>query len=200
VDLEVREGEFLAVVGASGSGKSTLLHMLGGVDTVTAGEIVVCGYDLGGGLGDRVLSRYRSEVIGFVFQFFYLQPYLSVAKNLEVPLMLTGMSGGDRLKLVGEVAGLVGMDGKLKSYPGALSGGEMQRVAIARAVIGGPRVILADEPTGNLDRVNGGKIAELLDQIRREKKTTLIVVTHDEEIAGMADRVVRMKDGVLIDD
>ena len=175
--LSVAPGEFLAIVGPSGSGKSTLLHILG--------------------LRPAALANLRNRTLGFVFQFFYFEPHLTVAKNLEVPLMPLRVPTRDRQARVRAAAELVGIADQLHQKPATLSGGQLQRAAIARALINRPQILLADEPTGNLDRANTERILDLLLQIKREQHTALIVVTHDEQVAARADRVLHMSDGRL---
>jgi len=197
VGLEVLAGEFLAVVGPSGSGKSTLLHILGCVERADAGEVEICGKKVSE-QNQTQLAVLRNRDLGFVFQFFYFQPHLTVAKNLEVPMMPLRVKASERRERVQRVAELVGISDKLSQRPNKLSGGQLQRAAIARAIINRPKIILADEPTGNLDRENTGKVMELLLKIKREQNTALVIVTHDEAVARMADRVMRMEDGRLV--
>lgn len=197
VSLEISAGEFLAIIGPSGSGKSTLLHILGCVERADSGEVEICG-KMVHEQSPADLAIIRSRDLGFVFQFFYFQPHLSIAKNLEVPMMPLRIKGGERQERIQEVAKLVGIDSKLEQKPNKLSGGQLQRAAIARAIINRPKIILADEPTGNLDRENTKHIMELLLQIKKEQNTALVIVTHDEAVARMADRVVRMDDGRLV--
>lgn len=197
ISLEVAAGEFLAIAGPSGSGKSTLLHVLGCVERADSGEIEICGKDVRK-QGPAQLAGLRSQELGFVFQFFYFQPHLTIEKNLEVPMMPLGVKVAERRGRVEEVAELVGIGSKLEQKPNKLSGGQLQRAAIARAIINRPKIILADEPTGNLDRENTKRVMELLLRIKAEQNTALIIVTHDESVAAMADRVVRMDDGRLV--
>lgn len=197
VSLEVRAGEFLAIIGPSGSGKSTLLHILGCVEQADAGEVEVCGVQVRQ-QSPANLAQLRNRDLGFVFQFFYFQPHLSIAKNLEVPLMPLRTKNSERQARIQRVAKLVGISNKLKEKPNKLSGGQLQRAAIARAIINQPKLILADEPTGNLDRENTNRVMKLLLQIKQHQNTALIIVTHDDTVARMADRVVRMEDGRLV--
>jgi ABC-type lipoprotein export system ATPase subunit len=194
VTLDIREGEFVALTGPSGSGKSTLLHLIGGLDKPSQGKVIIDGKDISR-LGDRKLSIFRNQTIGFVFQFFYLQPFLSLQTNLEVPGMFARMKTKDRSGKAQELAGQVGLSERLKHRPKELSGGQMQRAAIARALLNNPKIILADEPTGNLDSTNGQAIIDLFEQVRDSLGTTIIVVTHDPKIAARADREVVLADG-----
>ena len=194
VSLQIRQGEFIAVT--SGSGKSTLLQLIGGLDKPTGGTVTVDGQNIGK-LSDRHLSNFRNRTIGFVFQFFYLQPFLRLQANLEVPAMFARTGRAERAARAQELATAVGLAERLQHYPKELSGGQMQRAAIARALLNKPKVLLADEPTGNLDSANSTAIIELFEQIRKDYGTTIIVVTHDAAIAARADREIVMKDGVL---
>ena len=195
--FEIWQGEFVALTGASGSGKSTLLHMLGGLDKPTSGSIVINQENVAK-LSDRKLSNFRNCTIGFVFQFFYMQPFLTLAQNIAVPSMVYKMSSKDRKKRVTELADAVGLSDRLKHLPKELSGGQMQRAAVARALFNEPKIILADEPTGNLDSKNSQAVIELFKEIREKFGTTVIVVTHDREVANQADREITMKDGVIL--
>ena len=197
VSLDIHEGEFVALTGASGSGKSTLLQMIGGLDKPTSGTVEVNGVNISK-LRDRALSKFRGQTIGFVFQFFYLQPFLRVATNLEVPAMFARTKRGERRAKTAELATAVGIDSRMQHLPRELSGGQMQRVAVARALMNQPKILLADEPTGNLDSQNGAAIIELFEEIRKQFGTTIIVVTHDAAIAARADREIRLKDGAII--
>ena len=197
VSLDIHEGEIVALTGPSGSGKSTLLQLMGGLDKPTAGIVSVSGADLQT-MRDGRLSEFRNRTIGFVFQFFYLQPFLRLERNLEVAGMFARTKRADRRTRVAELAERVGLADRLRHYPKELSGGQMQRAAIARALLNQPRILLADEPTGNLDSTNGTAIIELFEKIRDELQTTIVIVTHDESIAARADREVRMQDGVIV--
>jgi len=196
ITFDIHESEIIAITGASGSGKSTLMHLLGGLDKPTSGEIVVGGTSLAK-LSDAKLSLFRRQTIGFVFQFFYLQPFLKLQRNLEVSGMFARMSRKERHRKVSELAEKVGLGDRLEHYPKELSGGQMQRAAIARALLNNPRLILADEPTGNLDSKNGEQIIELFESIRKEFGTTVVIVTHDKDIARRADRTINLVDGRL---
>ena len=195
--VTIREGEFVALTGASGSGKSTLLQLIGGLDKPTDGTITVDGTLLTK-MSDRKLSRFRGQTIGFVFQFFYLQPFLKVRTNLEVPGMFAHMRRADRRKQIEKLAHAVGLEDRLEHLPRELSGGQMQRAAVARALLNNPKILLADEPTGNLDSQNGAAIIDLFEAIRKEFGTTIVVVTHDAGIAAKADRVIQLKDGMVV--
>ena len=191
VDLAVSEGELVSLVGKSGSGKSTLLHLAGGLDLADAGTVYFDGRDVGAlSIGDR--SRMRRREIGFVFQFFHLIPTLSVLENVELPLLLDGVKRDGRGP---DLLHRVGIGHRMTHLPGELSGGEAQRAAIARALVARPRLLLADEPTGNLDSANGADILTLLEQEVRQEGTALLMVTHDVDAASRADRVHTLADG-----
>lgn len=196
-NLEIHEGEFVAITGASGSGKSTLLQLMGALDQPTSGVVTVAGKNLRK-TRDGKLAQFRAQTIGFVFQFFFLQPFLRLEKNLEVPAMFVRTPKGLRKERVDDFARKVGLSDRLRHYPKELSGGQMQRAAIARALMNSPKLLLADEPTGNLDSENGKAIIDLFESIREELGTTVVVVTHDMGIAARADRVITMKDGEII--
>ncbi len=196
VSLDIYEGEFVAITGASGSGKSTLLQLLGGLDKPTAGEVRFGSTNLAK-LSDRKLSVFRRQTVGFVFQFFYLQPFLRLEANVAVPGMFARSKRTEQHARAKELAKQVGLSDRLRHFPKELSGGQMQRAAIARALFNRPKILLADEPTGNLDSQNGRAIIELFEAIRQELGTTIVVVTHDASIAARADRVIRLKDGVV---
>lgn len=194
VSLTIHEGEFIAFTGPSGSGKSTLLQLIGGLDKPSKGSVMVDGHNLTK-LGDHKLSEFRNKTVGFVFQFFYLQPFLRLEANLEVPGMFARVKHKDRAAQAEELATAVGLSDRLKHLPKELSGGQMQRAAIARALLNRPKLILADEPTGNLDSKNGESIITLFDQVRKDFGTTIIIVTHDPKVAAHADREIVLKDG-----
>lgn len=198
VSVDIHEGEFVALVGPSGSGKSTLLHLLGGLDKPTSGEIVVGGKNVSS-MNDRQLSKFRNQTIGFVFQSFYLQPFLTLRRNIEVASMPQRMRRAERKLRIESLARQVGLYDRLNHRPHELSGGQIQRAAIARALLNRPAIILADEPTGNLDSANSRDIISLFQQIREQYHATIIIATHDNEIAAQADRVVALKDGRLCD-
>ncbi len=194
VSLDIYEGEFVALVGASGSGKSTVLSLIGGLEKPSGGSITVDGMELKK-LSDAKLSRYRGQKLGFVFQSFYLQPFLNVAANIEVPAMFAGVEPKVMRQRSRAVAEAVGIADRLEHLPKELSGGQIQRVAIARALVNQPRLLFADEPTGNLDSTNAVAIFDLFEKVRREFGTTIVVVTHDENLASRADRIIRLVDG-----
>jgi putative ABC transport system ATP-binding protein len=195
VSLEVKAGEFVAITGPSGSGKSTLLGLIAGLDQPTGGSIEVDGTDITA-LSEDALASFRRDRIGYVFQAYHLIPTLTAAENVAVPLELGGH--GDALGEARALLADVGLAGRAHHYPAQLSGGEQQRVALARAVALRPALLLADEPTGNLDSATGAAIIELLLRLRRERGSTLLLVTHDPALAGHADRVVSILDGRLV--
>jgi putative ABC transport system ATP-binding protein len=198
VDLEIEKGEFLAIAGPSGAGKSTMLNMLGCIDLPSEGLVRIDGTDVGG-LGDKELTRYRREKIGFIFQSFNLIPVLDVYENIEFPLLIKrNLSKKEREALVMRFIEEVGLGDRIKNKPGELSGGQRQRVAIARALVTRPLIVLADEPTANLDSETGLRIVELMRQINEEEKTTFIFSTHDAHIMREARRVVRVLDGRVL--
>ena len=195
VDLCVDNGEFVAIVGTSGSGKSTLLHMLGGLDRPTAGKVLVDGQDISA-LKDEALTIFRRRRIGFVFQSYNLVPMLSVYENIVLPIQLDGAKvDGD---YVGAVIAALGLDHRLHSLPNQLSGGQQQRVAIARALAAKPAIVLADEPTGNLDSKTSQDVLGLMKVTSQRFSQTMVMITHNEEIAQLADRTVRIEDGRIV--
>jgi len=197
LDLHVREGEFVAVTGPSGSGKTTFLTIAGLLETFTSGEYHLDGVDVKG-LGDDARSRLRNEKIGFIFQGFNLIPDLNLFDNVDVPLRYRGLPAKERRLRVEDALGMVGLASRMKHFPAELSGGQQQRVAIARALAGSPRLLLADEPTGNLDSQMARSVMELLEDIH-EQGTTIVMVTHDPELAARAQRNVHIVDGVATD-
>lgn len=197
VSLQVREGEFVAITGASGSGKSTLLQIIGGLDRPNTGAVIVHKVDIAT-LSDGKLSEFRNTTIGFVFQFFYLQPFLNLSKNMELPSMFAGARRRTRRQEATRLLEQVGLADRATHYPHELSGGQIQRAAIARALINNPKIILADEPTGNLDKANSREIINLLKEVCRTYGTTVIIVTHDPEVASQADREITLSDGAIV--
>ena len=197
VGLRVREGEFVAVLGPSGSGKSTLLGLLAGLDEPSAGSVTVAGTDLGG-LTEDERARFRRDNVGFVFQSFQLIASLTAQENVQVPLELRGEH--DAAPAAVALLARVGLGDRLGHFPAQLSGGEQQRVALARAFVHSPRILFADEPTGNLDAATGRAIIELMAELNRERGATLVLVTHDLELAGHARRTIRLLDGRIVSD
>ena len=197
VTFDVPAGDYVAIVGPSGCGKSTLLNLLGAIDRPTQGAVVINGTDVAQ-MADREATSFRLHNIGFVFQRFYLMPTLSARENVELPMAEAGMSKADRQERARELLKYVGLAHRERHRPSELSGGEQQRVAIARALSNGPAILLADEPTGELDARTGAEIIALFGQLNRDG-TTLIVVTHDEELASAAKRKIHMRDGLIVD-
>lgn len=195
VDLKVEKGEFVAVVGTSGSGKSTLLHMLGGLDRPTSGTVTVDGKDIFA-LKDEELTIFRRRKIGFVFQNYNLVPVLNVYENILLPVQLDGNESDG--KYVDQIIDMLGLSSKLQNLPNNLSGGQQQRVAIARALAAKPAIILADEPTGNLDSKTSQDVLSLLKVSSQRFAQTIVMITHNEEIAQLADRIIRIEDGKII--
>lgn len=195
VDLNVQRGEFIAVVGTSGSGKSTLLHMLGGLDRPTAGEVMVDGKSIFS-LKDETLTIFRRRKIGFVFQNYNLVPVLNVYENIVLPIQLDGNTVDENY--VAEIIQILGIESKLNNLPGQLSGGQQQRVAIARALAAKPAIILADEPTGNLDTRTSQDVMGLLKVTSQKFGQTIVMITHNEEIAQLSDRLIRIEDGRIL--
>jgi putative ABC transport system ATP-binding protein len=196
LSLDIAEGEFVALMGPSGSGKTTLLNLIGGIDQPSAGEVVVANTDISK-LSGQKLAKWRSRNIGFIFQLYNLIPVLTALENVELPLLLVKMSGNERIRRATTALQLVGLDDRLKHYPRQLSGGQEQRVAIARAVVSDPTVLLADEPTGDLDRKAGEEILQLLERLNREFHKTIVMVTHDPHAAERAGRQLHLDKGVL---
>ncbi len=196
VSLEIAEYEFVAITGPSGCGKSTLLHLVGGLDTATQGEIFVGDIALHRA-AEAQLTEYRRKHVGMVFQFFNLLPTMTVLENICLPLLLAGEPIAAVRERAREMIEVVGLQDRSGHFPHQLSGGQMQRTAIARALVHGPRLLLADEPTGNLDSGHAAQVMELLEKIASQKRTTLLVVTHSEEVARIASRRIRMRDGKI---
>jgi putative ABC transport system ATP-binding protein len=199
LDLMVAEGEFLALMGPSGSGKTTLLNLVAGLDQATSGEVIVHGQDLGV-LSESQITRWRAENVGFIFQTYNLIPVLTAFENVELPLLLTPLSRQRRRQNVATALRIVGLEGREHHYPRQLSGGQEQRVAIARAIVTDPYLLVADEPTGDLDRGTAEEILELLELLNREFRKTIVMVTHDPLAARRASRVLHLDKGQLVDD
>ena len=197
VNLKIEKGEFIAIVGPSGSGKSTLLHLLGGVDNPSSGKIFIDGNDISK-YTSKELALFRRRKVGLIYQFYNLIPNLTVRHNIELPLKLDKRKINDEVLL--DIVRKLGIEDKLDSFPSELSGGQQQRVAIARSLIYSPSLVLADEPTGNLDRENSREIIEILKYFNRTLKQTIIVITHDESIALEAERVITIVDGKVVGD
>ena len=195
VNLEVQKGEFLSIMGPSGCGKSTLLNIMGLLDEPTSGTIELCGQIVDPKLSDNKMAELRNKTLGFVFQSFHLISTLNVLDNVQIPLIYRGVSSGERLRLAKEVIERVGLSHRMKHRPSQLSGGQCQRVAIARAIIGNPEILLADEPTGNLDSKMGAEIMELLHKLNKEDGRTIVMVTHNEQQAKQTDRIIKFLDG-----
>ncbi|HVQ88129.1 MAG TPA: ABC transporter ATP-binding protein [Actinomycetes bacterium] len=199
VSLRIEAGEFAAIVGPSGSGKSTLMHLLGLLDRPTSGVIAVGGRDATG-LSDTELAELRNQTIGFVFQSFQLLPRTSALDNVALPLLYRGIRKPERRSRAADALAAVGLGERLKHRPGELSGGEQQRVAIARALVGSPDVLLADEPTGNLDTKTGHEVMGILERLNQESRVAVVLVTHDPEVAARARRQIHVRDGLIESD
>jgi putative ABC transport system ATP-binding protein len=197
VSLTIAPGDYAAILGPSGSGKSTLMHLLGGLDRPTTGTLLIAGRDVAG-LSPAELAALRNRTIGFVFQAFHLLPRTSAVDNVALPLVYAGVRAGERRRRAAALLERVGLGHRLGHRPNQLSGGEQQRVAIARALVTGPSLLLADEPTGNLDTVTGAEVLALLETLNRESGVAVVLVTHDHEVASRAHRQIRMRDGVII--
>ena len=196
IDLAVEEADFLALMGPSGSGKTTLLNIIGGIDSATSGSVQVSGQDLAA-MSRRALAKWRSENIGFVFQFYNLLPVLSARRNVELPLLLTKLSGKQRRSNADTALEIVGLEDRARHKPGELSGGQQQRVAIARAIVADAPILVCDEPTGDLDRDTADEILELLEILNRDHGKTIVMVTHDPKAASHARHVVHLDKGQL---
>jgi putative ABC transport system ATP-binding protein len=199
LSLHIPQGQFVAIMGSSGCGKSTLLNLVGAMDTPTTGEVLVEGHALAF-LSEGEKAAFRRKTVGYVFQFFNLLPTLTVAENVQLPLDLNGIPPKQAKERVLDALKSVGIEALASQFPSQLSGGQMQRVAIARATVHHPPLILADEPTGNLDSQNGAQVLGVLMQRCRELGATVVMVTHSEDAARLADRIIRMKDGTIIED
>lgn len=197
ITLDIGDGDFIALMGPSGSGKSTLLNLIAGIDRPDSGELRVAGLDITR-LGEAALADWRAANIGFIFQFYNLMPVLNAFENVELPLMLTRLSRAERRERVAMVLDMVNMGDRTSHYPSELSGGQQQRVAIARALITDPRLIVADEPTGDLDRMSAAEVLSMLQRLNRELGKTIIMVTHDAHAAGAAKALVHLEKGELI--
>lgn len=196
VNLEIKDGDFIAIVGASGSGKSTLANVIGGLDTPDQGEVLVNDENISK-ISDASLSNYRNKTVGFIFQSFNLQPVYSALENVMIPLVFARISTKERKKRAEDCLGAVGLADRVNHRPNQLSGGQRQRVCIARALANNPKIIIADEPTGNLDSKKGAEIIALLKELNQKSGITLIVITHDPNVARQAKRVIQMCDGGL---
>ncbi|MBX7198737.1 MAG: ABC transporter ATP-binding protein [Rhodospirillaceae bacterium] len=198
LNLDIPEGEFLALMGPSGSGKTTMLNLVGGIDRPTEGEVIVSGQRIDTLSGSQ-LARWRAHNVGFIFQFYNLMPMLTAEKNVELPLLLTNLSGAQRRRNVAAALALVGLAERAKHKPTELSGGQQQRVAIARALIADPKLLVCDEPTGDLDRNTAEEILQLLQILNREQGKTIIMVTHDPKAAAFATRTLHVDKGQLVE-
>lgn len=197
INLSINQGEFLSIMGPSGCGKSTLLNMIGLLDKPTKGHILIDGQSTEN-LSDKQLAKFRNQKLGFIFQSYHLINDLRVADNVELPLLYRTSTGKERTRLAAEALGKVGLSNRMKHFPTQLSGGQKQRVAIARAIVGQPEIILADEPTGNLDSAMGNEIMDILLELNLRDGTTIIMVTHDEQMAKKTHRLVRLFDGTQV--
>lgn len=198
INLNIEKGEFVSIMGPSGCGKSTLLNIIGLLDLPTSGSIRICGTDTSG-MKDKVMAEFRNKNLGFVFQSFHLINSLNVLENVELPLLYRNISSKERRRIAVDIINKVGLSHRMRHMPTQLSGGQCQRVAIARAIIGSPEIILADEPTGNLDSKMGSEIMELLHRLNKEDGKTIVMVTHNEEQARLTSRTVRFFDGRQIE-
>lgn len=199
IDINVKSGEFVSIVGQSGSGKSTLMNIMGALDRPTEGAYNLDGVDISS-LGDSKLSDIRNQKIGFVFQTFNLIPRTTALSNVQLPLFYMGVPKKQRIEKAKELLALVGMEDRMNHYPNELSGGQKQRVAIARSLINNPSIILADEPTGALDSKTGNMVMDIFTKINKEQKKTVVLITHNEELAALTQRVITIKDGEIVSD
>jgi putative ABC transport system ATP-binding protein len=197
VSLHVEKGQFVSIMGPSGCGKSTLLNVIGLLDAPSGGRLSLAGEEIGN-YSDRKLASFRNAKLGFIFQSFHLVPDLTVADNVEIPLLYRRVSGSERRRMALEAIDRVGLSSRARHFPGQLSGGQQQRVAIARAIVGRPQILLADEPTGNLDSQMGDEVMNILESLN-EESTTIVMVTHDARLAERTDRTVRLFDGRRVD-
>ena len=194
IDLNVPKGEFLSIMGPSGCGKSTLLNIIGLLDAPSGGSILVDGHEIKK-YGSKATAKFRNEKLGFIFQSFHLIPDLNVIDNVELPLLYRKISAKERRDMAAKALESVGLANRKTHFPNQLSGGQKQRVAIARAIVGNPEIILADEPTGNLDSVMGDEVMDILTKLNKDNGTTIVMVTHDERMAKKTDRLIRLYDG-----
>ena len=199
INLDIAAGERVAIMGTSGSGKSTLLHLLGGLDDPTAGEVFISGVPVAG-LGSAQLGRLRNRKLGFVYQFHHLLPEFTALENVAMPLLIGGSNPAEAGRQAEQILGQVGLSARVTHKPGELSGGERQRAAVARALVTRPQCILADEPTGNLDRKNAEQVFDLMLELNREHGSSLLVVTHDVSLAEQMDRILYLEDGCLVEE
>ena len=197
INMEIPEGEFLALMGPSGSGKTTLLNMIGGIDKPSKGDVIISEKDISK-FGESALAKWRSDNVGFIFQFYNLIPVLTAFENVELPLLLTNLSRAERKKRVEFALGIVGLGDRMYYYPKQLSGGQEQRVAIARAIVTDPMIIVADEPTGDLDRTSAEEILTLMERLNKEFKKTIVMVTHDPHAAERAHKIRQLEKGDLV--
>jgi putative ABC transport system ATP-binding protein len=198
INLQVARSDFVSLMGPSGSGKSTLLNLIAGIDQPTSGTIEIDGVDIAT-LGEGALADWRAAHVGFIFQFYNLMPVLNAFENVELPLLLTRLSRRERKAHVEATLDMVGLSDRMDHYPNELSGGQQQRVAIARALVTDPTLIVADEPTGDLDRTTGEEVLKLLDELHRDLGKTIVMVTHDPKAAARASRMIHLEKGVLVD-
>ena len=197
LDLDIAAGDFVALMGPSGSGKSTLLNLIAGIDKPDSGKLLVSGVDIAQ-LSEHALAHWRAQNVGFIFQFYNLMPVLTAFENVELPLLLTPLSASERREHVLTALQMVGLQDRMRHYPGELSGGQQQRVAIARAIITDPRIVVADEPTGDLDRSAADDILNLLTRLNKELGKTIVMVTHDPHAASFASHIQQLEKGLLV--